>query len=84
MSIFECLLCGAAYSFEDARKGNYYVQTRICKPCYVKGMAVDVTVWCFGKKSVFSSKRIECTKLCPDREICRHFITGAVHGKARK
>lgn len=84
MNTMECLLCGAAYSLEDARKGKYYVQTRICASCYIKGCKVDVAVWCFGKKSVFSTKRVECSTLCKDREICRYFITGARNVKERK
>lgn len=75
MDIFECLLCSKMYSLEDVKRGDYYVQTRICTSCYEKGTKIDVKVWCFGKKEVFSSKRVECSTLCKDREICRYFIT---------
>jgi hypothetical protein len=78
MNVFECVLCSRSYSLEDARKGKYYVQTRVCAACYIKGVAVSVDVWCFGK--LFSSKRVECTQLCPDREICKYFITRKRNG----
>lgn len=74
MKIFECVMCSKSYSLEDARSGAYYVQTRMCAACYTKGCKVSADVWCFGKKAIFSSKRIECTQLCPDREICSYFI----------
>lgn len=75
MKVLECLLCSKMYDLEDARKGNYFVQTRICASCYGKGREADVTIWCFGKKEVFSLARIECSKLCPDREICKYVVS---------
>lgn len=79
MKTLECLLCGTMYSLDDARKGRYFIQTRVCASCYEKGIKADVSVWCFGKKAVFSSKRVECTQLCPDREICKFYITRRHH-----
>jgi hypothetical protein len=73
MRNLECIICSEMYDLDDAVKGAYYIQTRVCASCYKKGMQADVAVWCFGK--LFSSKRVECTTLCPDREICKHFTT---------
>lgn len=75
MKILECLICSEMYSLMDAKQGKYYIQTRVCTSCYDKGVKMDVRVWCFGKLSVFSTERIECSTLCPDREICKHYIT---------
>lgn len=80
MLVLECVLCGKMYSLEDAHDGKYYVQTRVCASCYTKGCAVSADVWCFGK--LFSSERVECTRLCPDREICRYFKARSKNVKA--
>lgn len=77
-SVFECLICGEGYTLLDASKGRYFVQTRVCSSCYSKGQKADANVWCFGKKEIYSTKRIECSTLCKDREICRFAILKGV------
>jgi hypothetical protein len=88
--VLECLLCTEKYSLEDAQKGRYFLATRICRSCYVKGQNEDAKNWCFGKlpsgsKPGFSVKQIQCTEICPDREICSYFIHlgEKKHGKER-
>lgn len=78
--ILECVLCGGNFNQADAEKGRYYLATQVCERCYQRGAKESRKVWCFGKKQQrglvgFSTKNVECRTLCPDRVICREFIT---------
>ena len=77
--VLECLLCFTKYSFVDAEKGRYYLETRICENCYTAGQHQKRRVWCFGKRQKdsepgYSKQNVACQKLCPDRNICIQFV----------
>lgn len=79
-AVLECVLCSEKYTVKDARKGLYFIRTRVCLACYKAGAKADSRIWCFGKKQRkqefgFSVSHIECTSLCPDRDICKQFVT---------
>jgi hypothetical protein len=72
--MLECLLCKEKYDLLDVKKLRYFLDTRICGVCYRQGQKAPITVWCFGKPKAFSLKKVECSKLCPDRRICKLVI----------
>jgi hypothetical protein len=78
--VFECLLCTDKFTVEDVRKKHFYIQTLICKKCYIIGVKTNSRIWCFGKLQKhnspgFSQENVSCRLLCSDRVICQKFIT---------
>jgi len=71
--VFKCLTCTSVFSTEDVEEGNYFPSTGICLECY-RGMRRSGTT-CFGKKSKYDQTTNECGHECPDRNVCRAFVT---------
>lgn len=85
MKLLFCLLHNGRFSKYDVKKGRYFPSTGICRACYKRMQAQPYNVCCFGKptkvvkpKSVqygWDKDAIECKSECPDRQICKVFVT---------
>lgn len=82
--VLECLLCENKYSKEDIEKGNFQIATLICSFCYARMQNMPYEKSCFGKPSLialngkkyfgYNPKAEECSRLCPDRSVCRRIV----------
>jgi hypothetical protein len=69
-----CSLCSKKFSLSDIDTGRYFPETGICISCYSR-MAKEVS-GCFGKVEKYDRETKECSTFCPDRKICKDFISG--------
>jgi len=72
-----CLLCSQKFSVEDVQAGKYVIETGICMGCY-KDLQKSITT-CFGKTTTgkrwgYDEETVECSRFCPDKEVCRSFV----------
>ena len=84
--ILRCRLCQKSFSVVDAIELRFFSSTQICRECYLEGMLKPYSHWCFGKPSLLKQSKTEsfgynaltkeCSLFCPDREVCRLFISG--------
>ena len=79
----ECLLCQRRYSFAEIKAGNYFLETMICAYCYRERQRAPRASSCFGKPGRirprqygYNPRALECSRLCPDREVCGMLLTG--------
>jgi hypothetical protein len=75
-----CLLCSKRYSVQDVQEGRYFASTGVCMSCYEEMAKKPISASCFGKKTVgqqfgYNSRAIVCAKICPDREVCKQFVS---------
>lgn len=81
--VMPCVLCGAKFSEEDVKKGNYFVSTMVCLECYQGMQKQPHSISCFGKLTIKNGRTVEfgydkeaaeCSGECPDRFVCRAFV----------
>ena len=68
--LFQCTLCEERFTYQDVKALKFFPSTCICNSCY-KEAQKDKEV-CFAK--AFDRHNLACTKICPDRKICKLFI----------
>lgn len=81
-----CTRCTRKYSVSDIREGLFQIETMVCSFCYAEMQAMPYKRCCFGKPSLilpsgkkllgYNEKALECSEICPDRNICRRVIFG--------
>ena len=87
--VLECLLCRQRYSHDDVASHRYWMETKVCSLCYCAMQSKPHHVSCFGKPTKLvegNSRRLygynpnspECSRWCPDREVCRRLVPGTV------
>lgn len=77
--LFECLQCKNKFTIEDVAQKKIYIETNVCKECYITASQTNSKVWCFGKlqrsnSPGYSEENVACRSLCSDRRICKKFI----------
>ena len=83
--LLECLYCTLRYTEERILAGAYQTDTMICSACYADEQRKPHAESCFGKPTFiimpggrkllgYSSTAFTCTRICPDREICKRIV----------
>ncbi len=73
MYLFTCVSCPERFTLEDVEEGKYFPSTGICLSCYRKMFKNKSS--CFGKELLYDPHTLACSEECPDRKICRGFVT---------
>ena len=86
--LMQCILCNKRFSEKDVEELRYFPEQGICFKDYYDGFKQDHRTWCFGKRNTVDpdtgkitrygfdpQKSDDCKKLCPDRKVCRLFVS---------
>ena len=80
--LLPCAFCGRGYPQASVGK-ELFISTGICVYCYLEAEAAPSSEWCFGKPELYDATAPDC-RACPDRNICRLFISlRAVRGRVK-
>lgn len=70
--VFQCTLCEEKFPEAAIKKLLFFPSTMICSKCYNEAEK-DKDV-CFGKKAEYNKHSLVCSKVCPDRRICKLYL----------